>query len=127
MFPSVFPGGSVYRFLLDTADRIILELNPNMPYVYGQDNIFNINDADAIVMSDKAIPEMAEGEPDEITEKISNQIVPLSPDGAHHPAWHRRSVLCDWKQIDRQKLSGYFFRNALPFHGQTDEKRKCYQ
>ncbi len=55
-------GGSVYRFLLDTADRIILELNPNMPYVYGQDNIFNINDADAIVMSDKAIPEMAEGE-----------------------------------------------------------------
>ena len=38
-------GGSVYRFLLDTADRIILELNPNMPYVYGQDNIFNINDA----------------------------------------------------------------------------------
>lgn len=75
-------GGSVYRFLLDTADRIILELNPNMPYVYGQDTIFNIKDADAIVMSDKAIPEMAEGEPDEITEKISDQIVPLIPDGA---------------------------------------------
>lgn len=75
-------GGSVYRFLLDTADRIILELNPNMPYVYGQDTIFNIKDADAIVMSDKPIPEMAEGEPDEITEKISDQIVPLIPDGA---------------------------------------------
>lgn len=82
MFPSVFPGGSVYRFLLDTADRVILELNPNMPYVYGQDTIFNIKDADAIVMSDKPIPEMAEGEPDEITEKISDQIVPLIPDGA---------------------------------------------
>ena len=53
-----------------------------MPYVYGQDTIFNIKDADAIVMSDKPIPEMAEGEPDEITEKISDQIVPLIPDGA---------------------------------------------
>ena len=45
-----------------------------MPYVYGQDNIFNIKDADAIVMSDKAIPEMAEGEPDEIKEKISDRL-----------------------------------------------------
>lgn len=75
-------GGSVNRFALDTADRVILELNPNMPFVYGQDTLYNINNADAIVLSSEPIPEMPDEEPDEITKKISEYIVPMIPDGA---------------------------------------------
>lgn len=77
--PSV---GSVARFVLDTADRVILEVNPNVPYVTGQDALFNINDADAIVLSEAPVPEMPDQKPDAVTEQISEHIVPLIPDGA---------------------------------------------
>lgn len=75
-------GGSVNRFVLDTADRVILEINPNIPYVTGQDALFNINDADAIVLSEAPVPEMADQQPDAVTEQISDYIMPLVPDGA---------------------------------------------
>lgn len=75
-------GGSVARFVLDTADRVVLEVNPNIPYVTGQDALFNINDADAIVLSDAPVPEMPDQKPDAVTEQISEHIVPLIPDGA---------------------------------------------
>lgn len=75
-------GGSVARFVIDTADRIILEVNPNIPYVTGQDVLFNINDADAVVLSDAPVPEMADQKPDAVTEQISDYIIPLIPDGS---------------------------------------------
>lgn len=75
-------GGCLYRYVLDTADRVILEVNPNMPFVYGQDTLFPIDQADAIVYSQEPIPEMAEPEPDEVMEQISEYIVPMIPDGS---------------------------------------------
>ncbi|MGI5931443.1 MAG: acetyl-CoA hydrolase/transferase family protein [Eubacterium sp.] len=75
-------GGSIYRYILETADRVILEINPDMPYVYGSDTLIAAEEADAIVVSNGRMPQIPDIPPSPAMEKISEYINPMVEDGS---------------------------------------------
>lgn len=75
-------GGSIYPYVLDTADKVIVEIVEDMPYVKGQNAVFPLRKADAVVISQKNISYLQDSEADETTKKISEIIIPEIPDGA---------------------------------------------
>ncbi|MGN1350844.1 MAG: acetyl-CoA hydrolase/transferase family protein [Anaerovoracaceae bacterium] len=66
---------------LEKADIVILEINPNVPVVYG-DAAVHIRDVDFIVESDREIPQDPVAEPNEIQEMIGRNIADLIEDGS---------------------------------------------
>ena len=75
-------GGCMNRFALDTADRVILEVNPNVPFVYGQDAVITVEEADAIVWHEAPMIEIADQEPSEEVKQIAGFILPMIEDGS---------------------------------------------
>ena len=71
--------------MLDTAKHIIVEVNENMPWVYGLTGTeINIRDVDAVVLGDN--PALAQlgggGAPTEVDIAVANLVVPEIPNGA---------------------------------------------
>lgn len=75
-------GGCVNTFARDRADRIILQVDPNIPYITGEHCLIHLSEADAITESNEPLLSLGEGTPDETAREISRQILPLIPDGA---------------------------------------------
>lgn len=75
-------GVGFHSYIASCARTVILEINRNQPYVYGQDNLINIKDADYIVYADTLPDEAPEETSDDTVEKISRYIIDLIPDGA---------------------------------------------
>lgn len=79
------PNASHMAAVCETADKVIVEVNKNMPRVLGgfQSDI-HISDVDYIIEGDNpTIGEMASaGEPTEIEKKVARMIVDEIPDGA---------------------------------------------
>ena len=69
------------REMIDAADIVILEVNPNMPRTFG-DTIIHINEADFIVESDYPLPELPGVEPSEKDRVIGKYISDLVDDGS---------------------------------------------
>lgn len=63
------------------AKKLILEVNPNMPRVFG-DSCVHLSEVDAIVESHAPLPEIAAKPVQELDRLISRHIVPLIPDRA---------------------------------------------
>ena len=81
-FVSFGPSGyAVYPTMLEVVDRVILEIIPDMPYVNGSMK-FNINQADAIVLSTASMPIVPNPPADEMSLTIAGNILDLIPDGA---------------------------------------------
>jgi 4-hydroxybutyrate CoA-transferase len=68
--------------LLESADTIVVQVNDQMPIVYGERHYVNVNNVDYICEGNHSIPEMPNAETTEIDEKIASYIVPMVPDGA---------------------------------------------
>ena len=71
--------------MLDKAKTIIVEVNKNMPWVYGLTGCeINIKDVDFVVEGDNpAIAQLGGGgEPSEVDKAVANLIVPQIPNGA---------------------------------------------
>jgi len=66
---------------VECADRIIAQINPHVPYSYG-DSVIHISDIDATVMVDDPLVEVPTAEPTEKEIMIGNHIAELIPDGA---------------------------------------------
>ncbi len=68
--------------LLDAAEHIVLEVNPNMPTITGiaNDHI-NIQDADCVVESELPIPTVKNPDPTETDRKIASFIFPYVTSG----------------------------------------------
>ena len=71
--------------MLDTAKHIIVEVNENMPWVYGLTGTeINIKDVDAVVLGDN--PALAQlgggGAPTDVDIAVANLVVPQIPNGA---------------------------------------------
>ena len=75
-------GCCVNEYVKEMADRIIVHVNRNVPYVTGQDCRIHVSEVDAIVEEDEELPELPEDQVDAATEKISDLIMDLIPDGA---------------------------------------------
>ena len=71
--------------MLDTAKHIIVEVNENMPWVYGLTGTeINIRDVDAVVLGDNpALAQLAGGgAPTDVDIAVANLVVPEIPNGA---------------------------------------------
>ncbi|MDE6695862.1 MAG: 4-hydroxybutyrate CoA-transferase [Muribaculaceae bacterium] len=66
---------------VECADRVIAQINPHMPFSYG-DPIIHINNLSAAVMVDDPLVEVPTAIPTENEIKIGNYIAELIPDGA---------------------------------------------
>lgn len=66
---------------VECADKIIAQINPHMPFSYG-DPVINLADVDAYVEVDEALVEVATPSPTEEEIKIGNFIAEHIPDGA---------------------------------------------
>lgn len=75
-------GVSMHREVLETADRVVLQVNKQVPYVYGQDNLVHVSEAEAIVEADDRIDEFPDLPLTDDVVKISEYIVDEIPDGA---------------------------------------------
>ena len=75
-------GGAMGIYVLETADRVILQVNRNVPYIGGGTNLIHIREVTAAAEIDTAIFEYTSTESGEETQKISEYILDQIPDGA---------------------------------------------
>lgn len=66
---------------VECADRVIAQINPQMPFSYG-DPVISINDLAAAVMTDDPLVEVPTAVPTEAEKRIGEYIAELIPDGA---------------------------------------------
>ncbi|AKQ41606.2 4-hydroxybutyrate CoA-transferase [Aurantiacibacter atlanticus] len=64
-----------------TAKRVIVEVNPNMPRVFG-DSLLHISEVDAIIENEAPLPELVFPDSDRDDETIARTIVDMIDDGA---------------------------------------------
>jgi len=69
------------RQLIDAADVVVLEINPNLPWTLGDTQIY-LQDVDYIVENDTPLVELPSIEPAEVETAIGNFIADLIKDGA---------------------------------------------
>jgi len=72
---------SVSRAAIDAARLVIAEVNPRMPRTHG-DTLIHIDQIDAMVECEHALPELHASPPGKETEAIARHIAELIPDGA---------------------------------------------
>jgi len=75
-------GVGVGAHIKDVADIIILQINSNEPYVYGEMNLVHISEATAVVYSDHDLPEPPELPQDEAIGMIADFLIEQITDGA---------------------------------------------
>lgn len=69
------------REMIENADIVILEINPNMPRTFG-DTIIHVNEVDYIVEVDYPVPELGEVQTSEKDKIIGKYIADLVEDGS---------------------------------------------
>ncbi|MDR1322494.1 MAG: acetyl-CoA hydrolase [Gracilibacteraceae bacterium] len=76
-------GVSMHTFVREAAKSIVLQVNRQMPYVYGEQNLIHVSEADAIVEVDEDMPGLETSIPiDEVMQSISNYLLEQISDGA---------------------------------------------
>lgn len=75
-------GVALHHYIKESAERIVLQINQHVPYVYGEKNLIHISEADAVVWKDEPLVENPELEIDDRISAISNFLVEQIPDGA---------------------------------------------
>lgn len=75
-------GVGAGTYIIETADTIILQINKLAPYVYGENNLIHISEADCIVYSDTGIAEIPSLPDNEAVTAIGDLLLGQIPDGA---------------------------------------------
>ena len=75
-------GVALHTYVVEKAERIILQVNKNVPYVLGESNRIHISQADLVVTADDEITGADEMPVDETVQKISDFLIEQIPDGA---------------------------------------------
>ena len=68
------------RTFLEAADRVILQVNRNLPHVFG-DTAVHVRDVDMIVEADTPLPYLPQGKPSPLEETIGQYVASLIHDG----------------------------------------------
>ncbi len=80
-FVSLGPNIVYEKHALQEADIVVLEINENLPRVYGDTHV-HVRDVDYFTMADHEVPALSPREPDDIEKKIGSHIATLVDDGA---------------------------------------------
>lgn len=75
-------GVALHTYLKEKAKTIILEVNKNVPYVFGEDNLIHVSEADLIIESDRPVFEKQSVEVTPEIKTISEYLIEQIPDGA---------------------------------------------
>lgn len=75
-------GGAVNSLAIATAKTIILQVNPNVPFIYGNTNGMNIQEADYLCYSEEPLIEVPAATPTENEKKIADIVVSEIEDGS---------------------------------------------
>lgn len=75
-------GTTFHDYVRELADTVVLQVNPNAPYVYGEKNKIHISQADIVVEAADQSDMVPNLPLDETLETLSSHIVALIPDGA---------------------------------------------
>ena len=75
-------GAGVGTHVKDIVDTVILQINKRAPYVYGDNNLIHVSEADSIVCYDSELPEAPEAPEDETISSIANFLLEHIDDGA---------------------------------------------
>ena len=75
-------GVGIGSHIKDAAEVIILQINRNEPYVYGENNLVHISEAEAVVYCDIDLPEPSELPKDEAIGTIADFLIGQIPDGS---------------------------------------------
>ncbi|WVH36287.1 hypothetical protein SE856_02280 [Mycoplasmoides gallisepticum] len=67
--------------LVKNVKNLIVELNENVPYTYGSENVIHVSQVAAIVENNVPLLEMPDTEPKEEEIKIAETIAKMVPDG----------------------------------------------
>ena len=80
---SLGPTGTYQgKTVAEIAKTVIVQVNPNVPFVYGTERAFlHVDEVDYICESNRGIYTQISAEPTELDEKIAGHIVPLICDG----------------------------------------------
>ncbi len=83
-FFSLGPTGvSFGKYAKQVAQRIIVQVNQNTPYVMGEDALIHLSEVDAVVETAEVLPSLPPDPPaEEATKRISSFILEQIPDGA---------------------------------------------
>ena len=68
------------RAFLEAADRVILQVNPNLPRIYGDTEV-HIRDVDMIVEATTPLPILPQAAPNELEQTIGSYVASLVNDG----------------------------------------------
>lgn len=74
-------GGDIPA-LKDSFEKIIVQVNNNSPFVYGEGNLLHVSDVTAIVEYSEPLQQLPVSESNPLDEKIASYIVDRIPDGA---------------------------------------------
>ncbi len=75
-------GVGFHDYLKESAGKVILQINHNAPYVYGEQNLVHCSEADAIVVGDTPIATLPNLPVDDVLQTISEFLLDQIPDGA---------------------------------------------
>lgn len=68
------------KAFLEAADRVILQINPNLPNIYGDAEV-HIRDVDMVVEAATPLPYLPKSHPDEVEQTIGSYIASMVNDG----------------------------------------------
>lgn len=75
-------GVAVDRYIVEAAKVLVLQINPEVPYVYGSSNVIHYSRADVMTEAASPVAELADAPVDEATRQISDLLLEQIPDGA---------------------------------------------
>lgn len=75
-------GSATNNSFLENAEKVIVQVNPQTPYIYGDQAHVHINDVDYICEVDHPLTELPTTQAGEAEKKIASYIVEHIPDGA---------------------------------------------
>lgn len=75
-------GVTFHDYIRELADTVVLQVNPNAPYVFGERNLIHVSQADLIVEAEDELDTIPNLPFDDTLKTLSQYIVDLVPDGA---------------------------------------------
>ncbi len=97
----------IIKAVMESASKVVVQANPQMPYVYG-DTIINVDDVDYIVPYEEPLLEYIESAPDHLAKAIGKYVARIVEDGS--------TIQVGYGSIPNAVLSNLYEKEHLGVH-----------